>query len=111
MIRPFCYRMPRSIAEVPALAAPISLNGAGECRPGSGADPTTLLAKLALMGYPTIEESARAIIAERLASGLTRRPSPSEFAYQILSRDIEKYVGHRQTSKWVFFDRGLVDAP
>jgi len=62
------------------------------------------------MGYGTVEESARAIIAERLASGLARRPSPSEFARQILGRDIEKYVAQPQTSKWVFFDRGLIDA-
>ena len=62
------------------------------------------------MGYSTVEESARAIIAERLASGLGRRPSPPEFARQILSRDTEKYVAQPQTSKWVFFDRGLIDA-
>jgi predicted ATPase len=77
---------------------------------GPGAGKTTLLASLASMGYATVEESARAIIAERLASGLSRRPSPSEFARQILSRDIEKYVAQPQTSKWVFFDRGLIDA-
>lgn len=62
------------------------------------------------MGYATVEESARAIIAERLAAGLSPRPSPSEFARQILSRDLEKYVAQPQTSKWVFFDRGLIDA-
>src|SRR5215813_9856800 len=77
---------------------------------GPGVGKTTLLARLAAMGYATVEESARAIIAERLASGLSRRPSPSEFANQILSRDIEKYVAQPQTSKWVFFDRGLIDA-
>ena len=77
---------------------------------GPGAGKTTLLASLASMGYATVEESARAIIAERLASGLSRRPSPSEFARQILSRDIEKYVAEPQTSQWVFFDRGLIDA-
>lgn len=62
------------------------------------------------MGYATVEESARAIIAERLACGLSRRPSPSEFALEILTRDIEKYVAQPQTSQWVFFDRGLIDA-
>ena len=65
---------------------------------------------LASMGYATVEESARAIIAERLAAGLSRRPSPSEFAHQILSRDTEKYVAQRHTSNWVFFDRSLIDA-
>lgn len=77
---------------------------------GPGAGKTTLLAKLASMGYATVEESARAIIVERLACGLSRRPSPSEFAHQIQARDIEKYVAQPQTSKWVFFDRGLIDA-
>jgi predicted ATPase len=77
---------------------------------GPGAGKTTLLAKLASMGYMTVEESARGIIAERLASGLTRRPCPLEFARQILSRDIEKYIAQPQTSKWIFFDRGLIDA-
>lgn len=61
------------------------------------------------MGYATVEESARAIIAERLASGLSPRPSLSEFAHQILSWDIEKYVTRPQTAEWVFFDRGLID--
>ena len=77
---------------------------------GPGVGKTTLLARLASMGYAIVEESARAIIAERLASGLSRRPSPSEFAHQILSRDIEKYVAQPRTSKWVFFDRGLIEA-
>jgi predicted ATPase len=77
---------------------------------GPGAGKTALLAELASMGYATVEESARAIIAERLASGLTPRPSLSEFARQILGWDIEKYVAQPQTSKWVFFDRGIIDA-
>jgi predicted ATPase len=77
---------------------------------GPGAGKTALLASLASMGYATVEESARAIIAERLASGLSRRPSAPEFARQILTRDIEKYVAQPRASKWVFFDRGLIDA-
>ena len=77
---------------------------------GPGVGKTTLLARLASMGYAIVEESARAIIAERLASGLSRRPSPSEFAHQSLSRDIEKYVAQPRTSQWVFFDRCLIDA-
>src|SRR5215831_12079704 len=77
---------------------------------GPGVGKTTLLTRLASLGYATVGESARAIIAERLASGLSRRPSPSEFAHQILSRDIEKYVAQPRISQWVFFDRGLIDA-
>src|ERR671938_223494 len=58
---------------------------------GPGAGKTTLLAELAARGYTTVEESARAIIAERLTSGASRRPSPLAFAREILRRDIEKY--------------------
>ena len=62
------------------------------------------------MGYTTVEESARAIIAERLASGSSHRPDLPAFAREILRRDIEKYLGQPRTSNWVFFDRGVIDA-
>lgn len=77
---------------------------------GPGAGKTTLLAKLAEMGYVTVEESARAIIAERLARGASPRPDAVTFAKEILRRDIEKYLGQPRTPEWVFFDRGIVDA-
>src|SRR5262249_37253510 len=76
---------------------------------GPGAGKTTLLAELASMGYATVEESARAIIAERRAWGLSRRPGPSEFARPILSRDVDKYVAQPPPSTWAFFDRRLLD--
>jgi predicted ATPase len=77
---------------------------------GPGAGKTTLLGELAAMGYTTVEESARAVIAERLARGASRRPDALAFAQEILRRDIEKYLNQPRTSKWVFFDRGLIDA-
>jgi predicted ATPase len=77
---------------------------------GPGAGKTALLAELATKGYPTVEESARAVIAERLARGASRRPDALTFAQEILRRDIEKYVSQPRTSSWVFFDRGLVEA-
>jgi predicted ATPase len=77
---------------------------------GPGAGKTALLAELAKMGYSTVEESARAIIAERLARGASRRPDPVTFAQETLRRDIEKYLGRPRTGQWVFFDRGVVDA-
>jgi predicted ATPase len=46
---------------------------------GPGAGKTTLLGELAALGYATVEESARAIIAERLAAGKSRRPDPVVF--------------------------------
>jgi len=77
---------------------------------GPGAGKTTLLAALAAMGYATVDDSARAIIAERLARGASRRPDALAFAREILRRDIEKYLAQPSTSRWVFFDRGLIDA-
>jgi predicted ATPase len=77
---------------------------------GPGAGKTTLLAELAARGYATVEESARAVIAERLARGASRRPDALAFAQEILRRDVEKYVNQPRTTEWVFFDRGLVEA-
>jgi predicted ATPase len=88
---------------------------------GPGAGKTALLSELASLGYPTVDETARAIIADRLARGLSPRPALSEFAHEILRQDIAKYIALRQTARegpadrqhvraWTFFDRGLVDA-
>jgi predicted ATPase len=77
---------------------------------GPGAGKTTLLVELAAMGYPTVSESARAIISERLAQGRSARPEPLAFAQEILRRDAEKYATHQQSGRWVFFDRGAVES-
>jgi predicted ATPase len=77
---------------------------------GPGAGKTTLLTELAARGYATVEESARAIITERLTRGESPRPDALAFAREILRRDIEKFVSQPRTSEWVFFDRGLIDA-
>jgi len=77
---------------------------------GPGAGKTTVLAELAAMGHAIVDESARSVIAERLARGASRRPSPADFAREILRRDVEKYMRQSQTADWVFFDRGVVDA-
>src|SRR5262245_18334953 len=77
---------------------------------GPGAGKTTLVAEFAARGYATVEESARTIIAERLASGASPRPDALTFAQEIVRRDLEKYLRQPRTFKWVFFDRGLVEA-
>jgi predicted ATPase len=77
---------------------------------GPGSGKTTLLAELAALGFATIEESARAIIAERVAAGQSPRPEPPAFAREILGRDIDKYFLQPSTSTWVFFDRGVIEA-
>ena len=77
---------------------------------GPGAGKTTLLSALATMGYDTVDDSARAVIAERLARGASRRPDAAAFGREILRRDIGKYLRQRRTSTWVFFERSLIDA-
>ena len=77
---------------------------------GPGAGKTTLLAELAAMGYSTVGESARAIIAERLAQGKSPRPEPLAFAQEILRRDTEKYAQQQRVTPWGFFDRGAVES-
>jgi predicted ATPase len=75
-----------------------------------GAGKTALLGELAALGYATVPESARALIAERVAVGLSPRPDPVTFARDILRRDMEKYRAQAPGAAWVFFDRGVIDA-
>ena len=77
---------------------------------GPGAGKTTVLRALAARGYPHAAESARAIIQERLARGLSPRPPLAQFGHEILQRDIARYRETRATEHPVFFDRGIVDA-
>src|SRR5262245_51360414 len=77
---------------------------------GPGVGKTTLLTELRTRGYATAAESARAIIAERHAQGLSPRPEPAAFAHEILRRDTEQYHAHPAQPGWVFFDRGVVEA-
>ncbi len=71
---------------------------------GPGVGKTSLLAELARLGYTTVPESAREIIAERRTQGQSPRPDPLSFAQEILRRDREKYQAADETGEWVFFD-------
>lgn len=77
---------------------------------GPGGGKTTLLNALAASGYCVMPESARQIIKQRLAAGLSRRPEPVTFARQILSADIKTYQDASSRDYPVFFDRGIPDA-
>jgi predicted ATPase len=77
---------------------------------GPGAGKTTVLRALAERGYPYAAESARDIIRERLASGLSPRPPLAQFGNEMLRRDIARYRETRIMDRPVFFDRGIVDA-
>ena len=77
---------------------------------GPGAGKTALLSELGTRGYATVDESARAIIAERVARGLSARPEPPIFAREILRLDVERYKRLAPGPEWTFFDRGVLDA-
>jgi len=77
---------------------------------GPGAGKTTLLCTLAARGVQTVEESARALIAERKHAGLSARPEPIEFAREILRRDTAKFQATEGRAGWIFFDRGPWEA-
>jgi predicted ATPase len=90
--------------KVPGAMACIVITG------GPGAGKTTLRRQLSEIGHETVGESARAIIAKRLAQGLAPRSDPLSFARDILDRDMDKYRRHRTATHWVFFDRSAVEA-
>ncbi|MBM3263219.1 MAG: AAA family ATPase [candidate division Zixibacteria bacterium] len=77
---------------------------------GPGTGKTTTLHSLAERGYLHASDSARDIIRERLASGLSPRPPLAQFGHEILQRDIARYLETLATDHPVFFDRGIVDA-
>lgn len=77
---------------------------------GPGAGKTTTLNALADRGYSAATESARKIMKERLAAGLSPRPEPVSFAREILSADIEKYRDAGADDRLTFFDRSILDA-
>jgi len=76
---------------------------------GPGAGKTTLLRELERRGFATVEDTPRAIIRSRRALGLSPRPSPLEFAEQVLRRDVELYEQNTGQAR-TFFDRGVPDA-
>jgi len=74
-----------------------------------GVGKTRLLAALHARGHGVVDHSARAIIQERRARGLSPRPPAPEFARQILLLDISGYA-RPPGPGLVFFDRSIVDA-
>ena len=77
---------------------------------GPGAGKTTLISELSARGYLTVSESAREVIAERLASGDSPRPEPAAFALEVLRRDKAKYAAVAEQADLVFFDRSPIES-
>ncbi len=75
-----------------------------------GVGKTSLLAELAQRGFHTVAESARALIAERVAQGLAPRPDPLPFARELYRRDRQKYLACPPEPTWVFFDRCAIES-
>lgn len=77
---------------------------------GPGAGKSTVLDALHARGYECVPDTARAIIRERLKLSLSPRPSPREFADEILKRDRVQCQRMASIPGLVFFDRCVVDA-
>jgi len=77
---------------------------------GPGGGKTCLLESLASMGYNYIHDTARQIIKERLAKGLTPRPDPKIFAREIFDKDCTNYFTNSPQSSLLFFDRSFIDS-
>jgi predicted ATPase len=78
----------------------------------SGGGKSTLLAELRRRGFATIGEPGKRIVAEELKRG--GRALPWADAIAFARRAIEVSIADRATgeagARWVFFDRGLIDA-
>lgn len=77
---------------------------------GPGVGKTTLLHALAARGHGVVPESAREVIRDRLADGLSPRPDAKVFAREILRRDTLKYRQTPDGPGWTFFDRSPLEA-
>jgi predicted ATPase len=79
----------------------------------SGGGKSTLLAALSERGFATVEEPGRRIVKEEMASGGAALPwvDGPAFARRAIAMAIEdRDAASAAGDKWVFFDRGLVDA-
>lgn len=77
---------------------------------GPGVGKTTLLQALAARGHAVVSDSARELIRERKARGLSPRPAPAAFARALLARDLDKLATTAASSGWTFFDRSPFEA-
>jgi predicted ATPase len=78
----------------------------------SGGGKSTLLAELAHRGHATVAEPGRRIVAEEIKAGGTALPwvDAPAFARRAIAMAIADRAAAPQDGRWVFFDRGLIDA-
>jgi predicted ATPase len=79
---------------------------------GPGVGKTTLIRHLQRLGELVVEESARAVIREQVASAGRGVPwiDPALFAELTAERDIAIFDRLASETRRVFFDRGIVDS-
>ena len=79
---------------------------------GPSVGKTTLLHHLQAMGETVVEESARAVIREQVASGGRAVPwiDNQAFADRTAERDIGNFDNLAHESGRIFFDRGICDS-
>lgn len=79
----------------------------------SGGGKSTLLDELSQRGYPTVEEPGRRIVKEQLLGRGTALPwiDGVTFARRCITLALsDRKAARRLQGRWVFFDRGLIDA-
>jgi predicted ATPase len=78
----------------------------------SGGGKSTLLNELRHRGYSVVEEPGRRIVVEETKTGGSALPwtDPEAFAHRAIKMSRDDIARCSGAFKWVFFDRGLVDA-
>lgn len=79
----------------------------------SSGGKSTLLEELSRRGYPTVAEPGRRIVKEQLLGEGTALPWIDRVAFArrcIALALLDREAARRLPSRWVFFDRGLIDA-
>lgn len=78
----------------------------------SGGGKSTLIAELHRRGYATVEEPGRRVVARELANDGTALPwiDLAGFAREAIKLAEEDRCRMAAEERWVFFDRGLIDA-
>jgi len=79
----------------------------------SGGGKSSLIAELARRGYATVEEPGRRIVREEQQRGGRALPwiDPRAFLDRALALALADHAAAADAvAKWVFFDRGLIDA-
>lgn len=78
----------------------------------SGGGKSSLLRELQRRGYSTVEEPGRRIVQAEIENGGSALPwiDMAAFSQRAIEVSIADYDGVSASSRWIFFDRGLVDA-